>query len=1304
MRKSKRKEVSKMEKNKQEKNKMSWTPDQAKAIYTRDCNLLVAAAAGSGKTAVLVERIIKMITDEENPIDIDKLLVVTFTNAAASEMRERIGDAISKAIRKSENSKNLQRQLALLNKASITTIHSFCLEVIKNNFHMIDLDPGFRVGDATEAVLLKNEAMDELFDMKYEGVEEGKEEDFKLLIETFCGNKNDEALRELLLKIYDNAMSMPSPMDWLYEKVSYFDIDENFDFKNSIWAESIMEDSMIEIKGMVKQMEKALNIISSVPELEPYYETFNNELEMLMNITKASEIGWEHFIEAIGNVSFARMKRVKSVPEKEVVNAIRNKIKEKLNGKSGERGIKDKILSAGSAEYLKDIRNMCGTIRALAGLLKEFHNSYMLKKKDKGIIDFNDFEHFALELLIAKDEKCNYMRDENGKYIPSQVAEQLRNKYDEIMIDEYQDSNMVQEVLLNMISKVRLGEPNVFMVGDVKQSIYRFRQANPSIFLEKYNNYSLEEGEKFRKILLFKNFRSDKNVIEGVNFIFEQIMSRSIGELDYDENEALNFGASYYEEARDVAAERYRDTEDESIYKPIDKSIELHIIENENKDIIDKENSGEDDSQAEEDLNKIELEAKFIAHRIRELIDGSTHDKNLVYNKGQKIYRPINYKDIVILLRSTANWAPVFVEELKKADIPVYADIGSGYFDTTEVKTILSLLKIIDNPVQDIPLLAVMRSPIGGFNEEDFVEIRRCNRDISFYDASIRYSEGIVSDCKMTIDKRIREKLCTFFLKLNNWREKSIHVPIDEFIWSLYTETGYYGFAGALNGGIQRQANLKILFQRARAYEKTSYKGLFNFINFIEKLRKSSGDMGSAKIIGENENVVRLMSIHKSKGLEFPVVFVSGLGKQFNLQDLNSTMLLHQDLGFGMNYVDVEKRISYPTMFKEVIRAKIKRETLSEEMRILYVALTRAREKLILTGAVKNTDKFCEKASQGILSKEKNISESYILGGKTYLDWITPCVMRHRHGEILIEDNEVIDKNEAYFDHDSSWKIKIWNRKEIEDIEFEEQKEIENIKEKIEELLEGDGDKSIERFIHERLSYKYEFQEAVHLPTVMTVTEIKRRASEENLNMDLSRDAYVPKIKKRPSFMEEAKGLTGAERGTAVHNSMQVIDFNEVDTVENIKNQLYTMVDKELLTQDQMEAVDPDKIKKFFDSSLGQRLLKAVPNVYREVKFAYELKCTDVFKYLENLEYGGRYNDETIKLQGIIDLYFDEGDDIILVDYKTDRVTEDTVDEIVERYRVQLDYYGRAIEQITKKKVKGKYLYLFGIDREVEVK
>lgn len=1294
-----------MENNKQDNNKMSWTPDQAKAIYTRDCNLLVAAAAGSGKTAVLVERIIQMITDTDNPIDIDKLLVVTFTNAASSEMRERVGEAISKAIRKSENSKNLQRQLALLNKASITTIHSFCLEVIKNNFHMIDLDPGFRVGDATEAVLLKNEAMDELFDMKYEGVEVGKEEDFKLLIETFCSNKNDEALRELILKIFDNAMSMPAPMDWLYEKVGYFNLDESFDFKDSIWAKSIMEDSMIEIKGMVKQMEKALDLVGAVPELEPYYDSFNKELEMLTNVVNASNIGWEHFTEAISNVSFARMKSVKSVPEKEIVNSIRNKVKEKLKGKSGERGIADKILSAGSVEYLKDIKNMYGTIKALADLLKEFHSAYMLKKKDKGIIDFNDFEHFALELLIAKDEEGNYLKDENNRYIPSQVAEQLRNKYDEIMIDEYQDSNMVQEVLLNMISKVRLGEPNVFMVGDVKQSIYRFRQANPAIFLEKYNNYSLEEGEKFRKILLFKNFRSDENVIEGVNFIFEQIMSKSIGELDYDENEALNFGAAYYEEARTEAAERYKAAEEtEDIYKPIDEFIELHIIENENKEVVDKENSSEEDSVGEEELNKIEIEAKLVAHRIRELIDGNQDNKNIIYDKGQKIYRQIEYKDIVILLRSTASWAPVFVEELKKANIPVYADIGSGYFETTEVKTILSLLTIIDNPVQDIPLLAVMRSPIGGFNEEEFVEIRKCNRDISFYEASIRYSEGIVSDCEMVLDDKIKEKLSSFFAKLNNWREKSIHMPIDEFIWHLYTETGYYGFVGALNGGIQRQANLKILFQRARAYEKTSYKGLFNFINFIEKLRKSSGDMGSAKIIGENENVVRLMSIHKSKGLEFPVVFVSGLGKQFNLQDLNSTMLLHQDLGFGMNYVDVEKRISYPTMFKDVIRAKIKRETLSEEMRILYVALTRAREKLILTGTVKNTDKFCEKASQGILGKENKISESYILGGKTYLDWIAPCVMKHRHGEILIEDNAVIDKNETYFNHNSKWMVKLWSRNKIQQIEFEEQKEIENIKEKIEGLLKGHGDKSVKEFIHERLSYKYEFQEAVHLPTVMTVTEIKRRANEESANMDLSREVYIPKIKKRPSFMEETKGLTGAEKGTAVHNSMQVIDFNVVDTVEDIQEQLHKMVDKELLTEDQMEAVNPDKIKKFFDSSIGKRVLQSVPNVYREVKFAYELKCTDVFKYLENLEYGGRYNDETIKLQGIIDLYFEEGDDIILVDYKTDRVTEETVPELVDRYRVQLEYYARAIEQITNKKVKGKYLYLFGIDRDVEVK
>ena len=966
---------------------VKWTKEQRAAIYTRNCNLLVAAAAGSGKTAVLVERIIEMITDKENPIDIDKLLVVTFTNAAASEMRERIGEAISKAIKSSENSKNLQRQLALLNKASITTIHSFCLEVIKNNFHMIDLDPGFRIGDETETSILKNEALDELFDFKYEEIDNGGGEDFKLLIESYCGNKNDENLKDLVRGIYNRIMSLPEPIKWLKEKRELFNIDENYDFGKTSLADILRNKTKNTLIAGREQATTALNIAIGVPELEPCEKLFRTELAMIENSIEALHGNWVELCKSILNINlgtrFPTLKKLEYKESKDKVKSLRDSYKDELNELIEEYAI------FANDEYKDDIRAMYRNISSLSELVVEFIAMFKEKKKERAIIDFNDFEHYCLELLVLRKEDGEPVFNEKGEYVPSQVAESLRDKYDEILIDEYQDSNMVQEVILNMISKVRIGEPNVFMVGDVKQSIYRFRQANPQLFLDKYERYSEYEGEQYRKIQLFRNFRSMENIIKGTNFIFEQIMTKEVGELNYTKEEALNFGAEYYEE------EKTREEKNINIGGP----IEINLINDESEELQKPEEYSDD--LDEEDIGKKELEARLVAERIRQLIDNKDNPY-MVLDKNSKQYREVKYEDIVILLRSTSGWSDIFVDELKKRDIPVFADAGSGYFENTEVKTIVSLLHIIDNPIQDIHLIAVMRSPIGAFTPEELVQIRKANPEMSIFEASIRYSENRSRD-SYEIQEELKEKISMFLSKLKLWREKSLYMPLDEFIWQLYMETGYYGFVGALNGGVQRQANLKILFQRAKAFDKTSYKGVFNFINFLNRVKSSSGDMGSAKVIGENENVVRIMSIHKSKGLEFPIVFLSAMGKQFNLQDLNNSMLFHEELGFGPNYINLENRATYPTLYKDIIKIKLKLETLSEEMRILYVAFTRAREKLILTATLKDVKKYCEKVGKVLVNNQEKLPLNYVGNVRTYLDWIIPCVRRHKDGSSLRE-------------------------------------------------------------------------------------------------------------------------------------------------------------------------------------------------------------------------------------------------------------------------------------------------------------
>ena len=892
----------------------------------------------------------------------------------------------------------------------------------------------------------------------------------------------------------------------------------------------------------------------------------------------------------------------------------------------------------------------------------------------------------------------------------------MRNRYEEILIDEYQDSNMVQEVILNMISKEILGYPNVFMVGDVKQSIYRFRQAKPELFLNKYNTYSEEEGNNYRKITLFKNFRSRKEIVEGVNYIFKQIMSENIGELEYTDREALNLGANY--------------KENHEVNGNVGGAVELHLIEKDISEEIDKdEENDEEGNENDEPLTNIELEARVVVKRIKELITDKGQNTFKVLDKQSKEYRPVQFKDIVILLRSTQKWAPVFMDELKNGDIPVYSDTGTGYFDTIEIQTMMALLQIIDNPRQDIPLLAVMRSPIGGFTPEEFIDIRSIDENVSFYkcvtmlinklerielnhnvDEIEVIEDGIIIQNieEEKIDLETAYKTKEFFDKLKEWREKGIHMPIDEFIWYLYTETGYYGFVGAMNTGIQRQANLKILFQRARQFEKTTYKGLFNFINFITKLKKSSGDMGSAKTIGENENVVRIMSIHKSKGLEFPVVFVSAAGKNFNLMDLNKNILLHHQLGFGPEFIDVEKRITYPTIFKQSIKKKILLESLSEEMRILYVAFTRAKEKLIITGAIKNIEKYCNKYIDIVGIDDEKLPEYEIYKGRSYLDWITPAVMRNVHGEILrklggIEDT--IPYN--LLKHRSQWDIHVWKRADIEE-KVEENKEVHNeenidVVDKINKLiLKNINDKEqynnhIES-IRKRLEFNYLYKRASQIPTVITVTELKRRMNSET-DMENLNEIYASKLNKRPSFLQENKGLSSTEKGTAVHDVMQYLDIEKVSSIEDIKEQILQMVGKEFLTSEQADSISPVKILKFFQSSLGKRVVSVGKNnVYKEIPFHLEMESKEVYRDLPDY-----YKGEKIMLQGIIDCYFIEEGELILLDYKTDYVENGDVTPLVQKYEKQLEYYSRALEEITGVSVKEKYLYFFSIDKEIQV-
>ncbi|EGT4204623.1 TPA: helicase-exonuclease AddAB subunit AddA [Clostridioides difficile] len=1268
-----------------------WTKEQLEVIESRECNLLVAAAAGSGKTAVLVERIIQMITSRENPIDIDKLLVVTFTNAAASEMRERIGDAIGKALDENPENKHLQNQLVLLNKSSITTIHSFCLDVIKSNFHRINLDPNFRIGDQTECAILKQEAIEEVFEDLYEERDEG----FLNLVESYAERGGDKEVQDIILGIYSFAMASPEPKKWLIDSAERFNIDENFDFSQSIWARAILDTVKIEINGLCLNMERALKEVESIEELETFAEKLSVEYKKIADISQACNKSWDEAYKKMASMSFENyvkgVKRIsKDAPSyikesKEKAKTIRDKTKKSLESIVSATFNKDNDSIREEIKYLYNI------VKPISSVVLRFEEEYSNKKREKGIIDFNDIEHFALNILTDVDEK--------GNIVPSDIAVGYRNKFYEIFIDEYQDSNLVQEVLLKAVANTET--PNRFMVGDVKQSIYRFRQAKPELFLQKYNNYNDKKGSSHRKIMLYKNFRSREEVVDAVNYIFENIMNENIGEIEYTEKERLNLGANFNV-----------DTDEKSI---IGGATEIHLIQKDNKlddDIIndkdDRINNKEDEIEEEEKLDNIQLEARMVGNIIKDLMKVNEDGKiQKVYDKGIDGYRPVEFRDIVILLRATSAWAPVFADELMNMDIPTYADVGVGYFDTIEIKTILSLLQIIDNPMQDIPLISVLKSPIFGFTPEDLIDIRVQSKDKIFYEVlkSTAEYDGFTDSQNENESEFIPSEECInkskdFLIKLKEFKEKSMYMSTDEFIWYLYTRTGYYAYVGALPGGSQRQANLKVLFERAKQFEETSLKGIFNFVNFIEKLKKSSSDMGSAKTLGENANVVRIMSIHKSKGLEFPVVICSAMGKNFNTQDFKKSILYHHNLGYGPQFVDYERRISFPSIAKEALKSKINIENLSEEMRVLYVAFTRAKEKLIITGSTRNIQDSIKRWSNGIESLD-TISQYEILKGKNFLDWIMPCVLRHRDLSNLLEEVGL----DAVFnvEHNSKWYGKLWNKNDIL-VEKKSDEEKESIEEILEKIDVNNPDSDYYGEIEEKLNYIYPYEFSTRKPATISVTEIKK--IQNNYEEELINTIFEQKvILKKPLFIqneEEREKISGTERGTIVHLVMEVLDLKNVSSVNDIKSQIRGFVSKGIITEKQASIVNPYKIYKFFASNIGKRMLNA-EIINREKSIYAQVNMKDIYIYekLINNDDKKLYDNESVMLRGIVDAYFEEDNQIVLVDYKTDFVNEENINQIIEKYKKQLDLYADIIETLTGKSVKEKCIYLFGVDEAV---
>jgi ATP-dependent helicase/nuclease subunit A len=1231
-----------------------WTDEQWKAIVADGQDILVAAAAGSGKTAVLVERIIEKIVAKDDPVDVDRLLVVTFTNASAAEMKTRIGEAIEKALEKHPSSLHLRRQLSLLNRASISTIHSFCLDVIRKYYYLIDIDPVFRIADETETALLKEEVMEELFEEQY-----GKEgnEAFLNVVERYTTDRTDEDLQQLILELYEFSRSHPYPAVWLDQLVNMYDISEDTTVEQLPYITYLSSYLDMELDAVKDLLTKALEIAYLPGGPLPRAENFRDDLEIVERLIEAKKRSWQELYEQMHAFSFSRAKTCRGDEYKKELldkaSSLREAAKKKLEG------IRDELFSFRPQTWLRHMKEMKPVVEVIVHLVKEFAERFRQAKLEKGLVDFSDLEHYCLQILRHPDSTLE-------KLIPSDAALDYRAQFVEVLVDEYQDVNMVQESILQLVTKEHEQTGNLFMVGDVKQSIYRFRLAEPFLFLSKYKRFTPDGRKTGLKIDLSRNFRSRTEVLDGTNFIFKQIMGETVGEIVYDEDAELKFGAKDYPENENTAVEflmiNRADTEKETQEKMDDSTFDFN------------------------ELETVQLEARLMAQKIKQLISEPFE----VYDRKLKRNRRVMYRDIVILLRSMP-WAPQIIEEFRQQGIPVYADLSSGYFEATEVSIMLSLLKIIDNPYQDIPLAAVLRSPIVGLDENELAMIRIHNRKGTYYEALISFLNEVPTD---TQEQKLQHRLRKFYHQLQQWRTKARQSSLADLIWQLYSETHFYDFVGGMPGGKQRQANLRALYDRARQYEATSFRGLFRFLRFVERMQNRGDDLGAARALGEQEDVVRLMTIHSSKGLEFPVVFVAGLARRFNMKDINRSYLLDKELGFATRFVDTKLRISYPTLPQLAMKRKLRFDLLAEEMRVLYVALTRAKEKLYLIGTVKDAAKEIENWKNYLTHTEWLLPDAVRASANCYLDWIGPALIRHRDSSKLHGDG-VFTSLEEITNHPSKWNIEMIEAKTLRQMDEIKQQQNDQIIKALEKMQPISQSSEYKEKIYHHLTWEYNDQLLTMLRAKQSVSELKRQREifGENADNALLRPFSAP-IAKRPLFMQEKK-LTAAEKGTAMHMVMQHVELTKPITEETVREQIAKMVNEELLTYEQAESVDVRSVVAFFATDIGKRLLKA-QHIYREIPFSLSLAASEVY----GLE--GKAERENVLIQGVVDCMFEDEAGLVLIDFKTDAITNrfpgglDQAKAVLEkRYRTQVDLYRRAIEQIWKKEVKECYLYLF---------
>ncbi len=1215
---------------------MKWTDKQRDVIDARDRNILVSAAAGSGKTAVLVERIIEMITDPEKPVNIDELLVVTFTRAAASEMKERVRKVLEERAAKNPEDENLKKQLSYIHNAQITTIDSFCTRVVKEHFEQIEMDPNYRIGDEVELEMMKADIIEELLEEYYEEANP----DFMNLAEQYTSSKMNDGIGELINRLYCAATGQYNPEEWLENCSKIYDVSTVEELEQTELYRSLMEYYQEIMKEFLEQLAEArkqlvyygddksaqtIDWIYGIVQLASHQESYEEIRNALTNIEKTVTLRISKKVNPDVKSQIAELKtRVVKVCKEEMLQGF---FRQDID------------------EVLQDIKNSRASVKMIQQLTMEFMKRFREKKLEKGVIDFTDQAHLALRILND--------RDEEGNLHPSSVAQNMAKQFHEIMIDEYQDSNYIQEAILSAVSKGQ-GINNMFMVGDVKQSIYKFRQAEPKLFLNKFDTFETDSQAPNRKIILDKNFRSRREIIDSVNFVFDYIMQKDFGGIDYRTENRLTLGAEY-----------------EEVPEGQEQRTEFILLETKSR----------------------ENEAAYVARKIAQITNPETGMK---ITKKDGNLRPVEYRDIAILLRTSKGVSETYQEQLEEYGIPSYAENKTGFYETLEVRTITDFLSVINNPYQDIPLVSIMASPMFGFTDEDLAKIKIESHRSCFYE-SVEYYFLDGSD------EALKKKVETFLTMLKRFRDMVPYTTVYELIQVILRKTGYDLYLQAMPNGKRRQMNLEALKEKAVSYDATSYKGLFHFTRYIERIKELSGEEGESSTVGEQENLVRIMTIHKSKGLQFPVVFLcetaGGQGQK------NGKIVVDDDGNIGVNCIDPELRTKNETLFKKCIDRKNNAEDLAEKMRILYVAMTRAEEKLFITGRVSNMSKKIAAYASQRCNLSQVISVSHLSSQKSFQEWIGNAVGRNIAFEELAPEKGDVEVNESYYE-DSCFKVVAVEEEDILAGTAEEYLEQDASREAFRSALSDVADGMDPEPIETMVEYEYPFKDYISMYSKASVTEIKK----QSMAYEEEQDGFAifgekPKRELEeiiPEFMKESveeQRLTGAKRGTAYHRVFELLDMTlEEYTPKVIEHLIQEYVEQGMLTKEEADCINPSDIVSFTETELFRRMQAAFQRgeLYRERKFLMGVPASSLAGK-EHLQ----KTDDMVVIQGIIDVCFLEDGKFVLADYKTDQV--DTLQKLVEKYQIQLKSYRQALEQIAGIDVSEMIIYSVTLGDEITI-